>query len=111
MFLFIQLDGCQVCTTSEKIDLSESAVNIFLSGEVGPVVVDQVALLSCPGVVFISIAFVVFVIVIVVNISSDMRSTLKETDGNCAELPQRSARPCRETHWLLPCIRWRLWCY
>ena len=57
-----------MCTTSEKIDLSESAVDIFLSGEIGPVVVDHVALFSCPGVVLISIAFVVFDIA--VNISS-----------------------------------------
>ena len=67
---FIEPDGYQVCTTSEKIDLSESAVDIFLSGEIGPVVVDHVALFSCPGVVLISIAFVVFDIVIIVNISS-----------------------------------------
>ena len=57
-----------MCTTSEKIDLCESAVDIFLSGEIGPVVVDHVALFSCPGVVLISIAFVVFDIA--VNISS-----------------------------------------
>ena len=50
---------CAHCTSSEKIDLSETAVNIFLSGEIGAVAVDHVALLSCPGVVFISTTFVI----------------------------------------------------
>jgi len=34
---------------SEKVDLSETAVSCLLSGEIGAMVVDHVALLSCPG--------------------------------------------------------------
>jgi len=33
---------------SEKVDLSETAVSSLLSGEIGAMVVDHVALLSCP---------------------------------------------------------------
>ena len=57
------------CSTSEKIDLSEAAVNIFLSGEICTVIVDHVILLRSPGVVFVSIVvFFDFVIVIVIII-------------------------------------------
>ena len=36
----------------KKIDLSESAINVLLAGEVGFVVVDQVLLLSCPEIIW-----------------------------------------------------------
>ena len=38
----------------EKIDLSESAIDVLLAGEVGSVVVDQVLLLSFPEIILAS---------------------------------------------------------
>ena len=39
----------------KKIDLSESAIDVLLAGEVGFVVVDQVLLLSCPEITLASV--------------------------------------------------------
>ena len=39
----------------EKIDLSESTIDVLLAGEVGSVVVDQVLLLSCPEITLASV--------------------------------------------------------
>ena len=39
----------------KKIDLSESAINVLLAGEVGSVVVDQVLLLHCPEITLASV--------------------------------------------------------
>ena len=45
-------------TSSEKIDLSESAVSGLLSREIGTVVVDHVALLCCPEYIFLIFAII-----------------------------------------------------
>ena len=60
---------------SEKVDLSETTVSSLLSGEIGAMVVDHVALLSCPDFLFIVNSISVIMIILIIKLVLSSKST------------------------------------